>query len=1384
MEKTLKASTPGGDPLARYNALSVPDQSVFQALSILYEPAAAVVVTAVLNGAGLRESPIRAFTPQNVLVRLRRLVKAGLVEVAGEAAVKDAPRLWRARPKEAELALRHAFRDGNFVILARAALSAARGRDWRDEGAGESARRNLRLAFHGGDWESARKECVRLSGSPGDGGGFLSDLISAQPDDLWLRRGRPEALALLMEAALADIFAGMLDPAVLLRTAAKMPVGSAGVLLWRARIDCFRGKDAPPADGLFAEARERARLLFAFRSGDDALAAQCVRQALGEQRRRLGNRDAVLEGIEGVAQALAAVRSGSRDDLDQTAKTLLSPSVNNHAFAGALQAARHAALYLLGQTVPAKSLPALAEELPGGRHPLTRLSHALASHWIDPVRLKAIYPETRELALRAGETGWRWFESQFARLAAKVIPGHVPDASWPLLADAFPGQEEWRRSLVAIEKLARGEPAEESEKRIAWLVGSGDWGGGRAEAFTVQPVEQTRGKTGTWSKGRNISLSKIFHRPEAFPHAGIGDRLAFSALRSDGHGAGFSFEPGLVLEALVGHQHVFRDDDGGARIDVVRGEFELSALDRDGGCEITLEPPLSDFRPDDGNASDDDLPPVLARFESPTRLRVYMLDERSRELAMVVGQALTVPAAGREEALRALGSLAGRVRVHSDLPELENGGVRLDADPRPRFHLMPRHPGLKVELWAHPLGDDGPAYRPGRGGRILSSENESGAVTAIRCLDREKDLAAEAVLSCPSLAEHSEGDLSWRMDDPEACLGFLAEAEALGDRVVLAWPKGGRFRVRRLRGANNLSLRIAGGADWLEIDGALRMDENLVVGMADLLAAVKRSSGRFVEIAEGEYVALTEELSRQLRDLESLSRRQDGGLVVSSLAGAVLEEFADLGADMRADRAWRETLAKRKALADFAPAPPGGFLADLRDYQLGGYQWLARLAEWGAGACLADDMGLGKTVQALALLTRRADLGPALVVAPTSVCHNWTSETRRFAPDLRPLGFGDGDRRKTLEKLKPGDLFITSYGLLQQEERLFSDVLWATAVLDEAQAIKNTAAKRSKAAMSLKADFRLITTGTPIENHLGELWNLFRFINPHLLGSWRHFQERFANPIERGADSAARERLQRIIRPFVLRRLKRQVLDALPPKTEITLQVELGQKERAFYEALRREALERLDNAGGGAEQQRMQVLAEIMRLRRACCSPELVAGDQALPSAKQEQFDGTLRELLENDHKALVFSQFVSHLAIIRRRLDARGVRYQYLDGSTPAKRRKEAVSAFQNGDGDVFLISLKAGGLGLNLTAADYVIHMDPWWNPAVEDQASDRAHRIGQTRPVTVYRLVAADTIEERIVDLHRRKRELAEDLLSGSDQSARLDMDEMLRLLREG
>jgi SNF2 family DNA or RNA helicase len=371
-----------------------------------------------------------------------------------------------------------------------------------------------------------------------------------------------------------------------------------------------------------------------------------------------------------------------------------------------------------------------------------------------------------------------------------------------------------------------------------------------------------------------------------------------------------------------------------------------------------------------------------------------------------------------------------------------------------------------------------------------------------------------------------------------------------------------------------------------------------------------------------------------------------------------------------------------------------------------------------------------------------------------------------------------------LDSLRPFDVLICSYGLLQQEQaaEMLAKIAFQTVILDEAQWIKNIATRRSQGAMNLQAGFKIIMTGTPLENHLGELWNLFRFINPGLLGSLEQYNKRFAGPIERDRNHQAKQQLKKLIQPFILRRTKTQVLQELPPRTEIPIYVELSAEEIAFYEALRRDSLLKLSSNDGPPGTKHLQILAAISKLRRSCCNTQLVNADIALPSSKLAAFAEIVEELLDNKHKALVFSQFVDHLQLIKAHLDQRGVSYQYLDGSTPTKERQKRVDAFQRGEGELFLISLKAGGVGLNLTAADYVIHMDPWWNPAVEDQASDRAHRMGQLRPVTIYRMIAKNTIEEKIVAMHSHKRDLADSLLDGADISGKVSADELLNLMK--
>jgi SNF2 family DNA or RNA helicase len=437
----------------------------------------------------------------------------------------------------------------------------------------------------------------------------------------------------------------------------------------------------------------------------------------------------------------------------------------------------------------------------------------------------------------------------------------------------------------------------------------------------------------------------------------------------------------------------------------------------------------------------------------------------------------------------------------------------------------------------------------------------------------------------------------------------------------------------------------------------------------------------------------------------------------------------------------------------------------LRDYQRDALGWFAFLRRFGFGGCLADDMGLGKTVMVLAWLDRlraRREAGaPSLVVVPRSVVFNWIEEALRFAPRLRVLDFSGAGRQTT--GLDDYDLVLTTYGTLRRDALLLKDVEFEYVILDEAQTIKNSATASAKAARLLRAKHRLALSGTPIENHLGELWSLFEFLNPGLLGSSTAFSRHGVTAARR--DPEAMEVLSRGVRPFILRRTKAQVAPELPQRSELTIKCELGAAQRELYDELRDHYRSSLLGriAREGVQKSKMQILEALLRLRQAACHPGLV--DPRRTHSASAKFDALLPQLLEvreEGHKCLVFSQFTTLLGLLRERLDAEPITYEYLDGRT--RDRQARVDRFQQDPAcGLFLISLKAGGLGLNLTAAEYVFLLDPWWNPAVEAQAIDRAHRIGQTRHVFAYRLLASNTVEDKIAELQASKRDLADAIL---------------------
>ena len=651
---------------------------------------------------------------------------------------------------------------------------------------------------------------------------------------------------------------------------------------------------------------------------------------------------------------------------------------------------------------------------------------------------------------------------------------------------------------------------------------------------------------------------------------------------------------------------------------------------------------------------------------------------------------------------------------------------------------------------------------------------------------------------------------------PDAEYAFASRLAPLGIRPALDWDRrhSGEYHAlnvvlpdaitalvgegwiveagdQKHRLAGEFSLSVASGVDWFDLHGSVMFGE-FKVPLPDLLAAMRKKEG-WVTLADGSRGVLPKEWLGQLGGLLELGASGPGGAIRFKTSQALLLD-ALLAAQPRVD-VDAVFAAARDRLRDFTtigPAdPPASFKGTLRGYQREGLGWLRFLAEYGFGGCLADDMGLGKTIQVLARLAERSDLrrnrkipaderpGPSLVVAPRSLMFNWMAEAARFCPSLRVLDWSGSDRSRDPASFADVDLVLTTYGVLRSDAALLSGVPFDYAILDESQAIKNDKTASAKAARLLKASHRLAMSGTPVENHLGELWSLFEFLNPGLLGT----SGRFEKMQQAAPDADSRVLLGRALRPYILRRTKEQVAPELPARSENTLYCELEGRQRKDYDELRDFYRARLLGQSTDADlrSMTMNVLEALLRLRQTACHPGLVdparAGDDC---AKFDLLLPRLQEVIEEGHKVLVFSQFTSLLDILKPILDKAGIVYEYLDGQT--RDRQARVERFQTDTSvHVFLISLKAGGVGLNLTAADYVFLLDPWWNPAAEAQAIDRAHRIGQSRHVMAYRVIAKDTIEERVLELQASKRALADAILSADNSLLRNLKREDLELL---
>lgn len=948
---------------------------------------------------------------------------------------------------------------------------------------------------------------------------------------------------------------------------------------------------------------------------------------------------------------------------------------------------------------------------------------------------------------------------------AKPVPERQPQSS----------REPWQKFLNAVQQRGSGQPPPYSSRftqgEILYVVHQHAT---ESDVLpTIQVQHRTRKKNGDWGKATAAAIlsTDIPHLAEA------DDRQIMSLLlgAADPQMAGFQYvsvatrasfripEPILerVLPLMAQSGRLFLRD----------ASNELAALAWDGGppwifrLDVTV---LTDDRVAVDGALDrgDRTIPAsgLALVLSPdfgiVGDSVVRIDSRGALpwlLELRRSGATVLPAKATPELIEAM------ARSHVD-PALLPEPLRyemISGSPRPRIRMSrssrPQGYGTREELDATIEFD--------YGGTVVPARPEEGGYDREhrRIVRRHESAEREALQQLESLGFHRP----WYFDAKAGTLAIAVERFPAAVRALVEEGWYVEAEGRMFRAAKSLEMQVKSGVDWFELHGQVDFGEGRAVAISDLLAALRRGDATVV-LDDGTRGMVPEEWLRRYAKMAAFGESKDDHVRFRPTQTALLDALLEAQPAVRIDDAFARARAELTQFSGIRPLdPPPSFRGTLREYQSEALGWFSFLRRFGFGGCLADDMGLGKTVMVLALLeARRVEREPgrprtSVAVVPRSLVYNWIDEASRFAPELKILDY-TGDTRASAN-VEDYDVLLTTYGTLRRDAARLSEREFDYVILDEAQAIKNATTASAKAARLLRGHHRLALSGTPIENHLGELWSLFEFLNPGFLGPAAAFGRAMSSPGR--PERVDLELIARALRPFILRRTKEQVAPELPEKFEQTIHCDLEPPQRRFYDELRNHYRQTLLTAVAkkGLAKSRMQVLEALLRLRQAASHIGLVdASRSAEPSAKFDVLLTRLREIADEGHKALVFSQFTTLLGLLRGRLADEGIVYEYLDGRT--RDRAERVARFESDRGcHAFLISLKAGGVGLNLTAADYVFLLDPWWNPAVEAQAIDRAHRIGQSRHVFAYRLIARDTVEEKIAELQQSKKQLADALL---------------------
>lgn len=929
------------------------------------------------------------------------------------------------------------------------------------------------------------------------------------------------------------------------------------------------------------------------------------------------------------------------------------------------------------------------------------------------------------------------------------------------IVDGIRKKEEWEAVLdnlgATLDKAGNKGAAEEGRtERIGYFLS--------ADKSELEVRVQQMLRNGTWGAGKKVSIGEFLSAKLPMMDE-IDRKVAQNAVRSIWSGSIRSRE---AVVHLVGTDRVYSGTSAPYyNVEVMEEKPYLSIDKTSEGIKVG-----SNFSKVDHSLRNMTTLLWDKKRKSLRVIRITPVQFKILESLFALPM-LPLNAEGRLKEL--LNSVSAHIEVHSDLIEGGSSLETVEGDSTIHLRITPDQEAYGLQIYTLPLRNGHLNFFPGNGERTIYDEADGQRFQVKRKLSEEKKLLEN--LSDFVSDNLGLGEVPEVLNlDAENMLKLTEWIQEHPEGYAMEWPENKKIKIAPVS-RSAISVHSVTGEKWFEAEGEISYGTDGSISLEKLLALISSGNinGNYVQLDDETFLSLTDMLKKQLKRLGNISQAGKNGLRISQFNVGPLADIVHSGQmDVASDNSLEELESRIREASRLEIPVPEELNATLRDYQVDGFRWISRLDHWGAGACLADDMGLGKTLQAIAFMLRKASAGPSLVLAPASVVMNWKKEFAKFAPGMEVSVLNEEtDRQDVVESAGPRSVVIASYGLLAHNEELITSKDWNVACLDEAHTIKNRMTRTSASAMQLKASSRLILTGTPVQNYLGELWNLLQFLNPGLLGTFEQFSRKFIS-------SNNRESLKRMVQPFILRRTKTEVLDELPEKTDIVRTVKLSDPELLSYETMRQKVEEELD----GEDKVNVNVLAEITRLRQAACSVALVDKAWKGESSKLKEVRELVEEIVSGGNRVLIFSQFTSFLDMVNRSLDEAGYDYFYLNGTTPIPQRTRMVNAFQKNEKKIFVISLKAGGLGLNLTGANYVIHLDPWWNPAIEQQATDRAYRIGQKQNVTVYHLVSEHTIEEKILRLHESKRKLADDILEGTSTASSITMEELRELCARG